>query len=944
MPNSDEYDVRLFPHRMKLLRMRRQLLQSNPHFNSEDDEKVSNELEQMRNCVQLQVYRDSKARWGGATSKASLSLQRYLGCDTGFTLDKHSHTLALICQDFTAVLAFETRERLMQWQVKLQSHLGWAKQWVVVVAAGGRLAAGPARLLLRPPAAALASGVPPKLLAVWELSHLRRYGVVEGRFCLEGGSLCGKSEGLHVLVSDQAAEIARDFEIASRGNVSPRRRYDALKNEGMESPKLHKAFQSNTRLSELNTIDRSLPPIDLRIYEDPCIEESGAISPYWPSAERTDFHDMGLGDTVSVNETVEGVGASQWNGTNSVMIERCMSCISKLGALSRSSTAALTPGAKHFSPAWTMEELSENLQSNNGLNGDTKSCEALPILNTTENKTEEICCCTDKPPIRPPKPTKLELNLNKVSNIPMASRSRSYSHLSALAEAKAIKVGPYENYDVPKVPSAEVDGEYYDTPKRVKECLNRELFKMTRSSTTNTLVLKKPCGCLLKLGKKPKEPTIIDTEESFQSASCPCRRVTDWAHAWIRLPYCRRNRDTSESTVPNKENMTSSNDRNALYAKVDLSRKTRRNTNREGCITSDVQQSVDVQIDEGPLANYENLSFALSLENYENAKNLLRKVGITETELDAIGANLKPESIAGINKKSVCSKCEHQQIRSDFTAPGERVTTVGSNDEYLMMEPSSLDSDRLERDRTLAAGYTPMSPIGGFAFHTLKYPAKSAVSRLLEEKSASNPALCPEKSSEVAVEGSSVGRVAVPEKNGRQRAGRGRRSSSVDSSRFLEDVEEFEGSVGSRGSASSMETLRDLSGERAGVPCVCSSRSTGVRAGDAVVVPAGARDSCSSNDSGVSSWSLRSAMPPPAAIVRSADITAPVLPGEPIRGVTDAQSTSSGTSDMSDYVETLSMCSSQSSSDTPLGPCQRRAASTLRPRAGQEYRPLAPRR
>ena len=70
-------------------------------------------------CVHLQVYRDSKARWGGAASKASLSLQQYLGCEAGFTLDKHSHTLALLCRDFTAVLAFETRERLIQWQVNI---------------------------------------------------------------------------------------------------------------------------------------------------------------------------------------------------------------------------------------------------------------------------------------------------------------------------------------------------------------------------------------------------------------------------------------------------------------------------------------------------------------------------------------------------------------------------------------------------------------------------------------------------------------------------------------------------------------------------------------------------------------------------------------------------------------------------------------------------------
>lgn len=62
---------------------------------------------------------------------------------------------------------------------------------------------------------------------------LRRYGVVEGRFCFEGGSLCGKGEGLHVLITDQAREIAHDFNLAAQGRLSPRRRpYAAKKNEG----------------------------------------------------------------------------------------------------------------------------------------------------------------------------------------------------------------------------------------------------------------------------------------------------------------------------------------------------------------------------------------------------------------------------------------------------------------------------------------------------------------------------------------------------------------------------------------------------------------------------------------------------------------------------------------------------------------------------------------
>lgn len=54
----------------------------------------------------------------------------------------------------------------------------------------------------------------------------------------------------------------------------------------------------------------------------------------------------------------------------------------------------------------------------------------------------------------------------------------------------------------------------------------------------------------------------------------------------------------------------------------------------------------------------------------------------------------------------------------------------------------------------------------------------------------------------------------------------------------------------------------------------------------------------------------------------------------------DTPSTSSGASDMSDYVETLSLCSSHSSTDTPVTQRAARAGiatATLRPRSGKEY-------
>lgn len=52
-------------------------------------------------------------------TKEVYSLRLFLGIETGFTLDKESNTIAFICNDRTIVLSFDTREYLIQWQVRL---------------------------------------------------------------------------------------------------------------------------------------------------------------------------------------------------------------------------------------------------------------------------------------------------------------------------------------------------------------------------------------------------------------------------------------------------------------------------------------------------------------------------------------------------------------------------------------------------------------------------------------------------------------------------------------------------------------------------------------------------------------------------------------------------------------------------------------------------------
>lgn len=113
--------------------------------------------------------------------------------------------------------------------------------------------------------------------------------------------------------------------------------------------------------------------------------------------------------------------------------------MSKLGALSRSSTAALTPGAKHFSPAWTMEALSE-AAADAGPGGGAGCPEA-------EGSDRRV-------PERPPRPTSLERIPGGKAPMPLPTPScvcNSFSEGPARAG-----VGPYENYDIPRIPCTEV--------------------------------------------------------------------------------------------------------------------------------------------------------------------------------------------------------------------------------------------------------------------------------------------------------------------------------------------------------------------------------------------------------------------------------------------------------------------------------------------------------
>ncbi|KAL3274052.1 hypothetical protein HHI36_015471 [Cryptolaemus montrouzieri] len=327
----------------------------------------------------------------------------------------------------------------MQWQVKLSSHLGDGPHFLVLVSSAptkSRIPQGPARLHVQERGFCLTTGVPPRISGQWLISNLRRYGVVEGRFCFEGGSRCGRGEGLHVLLTDQGEEITSTLKVAATGTLHNSRRRPVSRNMSvMDSPR-RPPMRSDGRavldLSEGSLISR-------------------ADSPY------TDLEsNYGCGDSISND------------GWGPPPIERCMSCISKLGALSRSSTATVTMGV---TPFWEHTCDRHSISSGSDSSGWSQTI--------------------TRPPARPPKPG--------VSCPSPSKMSQSQT--------------TYDNYDIPKIPyPVENKGdEHYDTPRKLKECL----FE----------TVQKPCGCIVRIRQPDTEKQPERQPERQPDRPCVCQRL-----------------------------------------------------------------------------------------------------------------------------------------------------------------------------------------------------------------------------------------------------------------------------------------------------------------------------------------------------------------------------------------------------------------------------------
>lgn len=867
-----------------------------------------------------------------------------------------------------------------------------------------------------------------------------------------------------MFVTDLGDEITHTLKLAAQSKLATKRRGGvSRKMSALDSPR---------------KLPLSPRPGDENMFNQ---DETINRNSYWPSQEsRVDLDsNYGCGDTVSVselNDNFNNESGAHFPRSGQANIERCMSCISKLGApsMSRSSTATGvgTPASGH-PPNWSLLAIEHTMQPMNqtklmqgldrmsvcsshgsyGSSGDSEySVPRHSMCPSSDGWYDPSCHTCPSAPRPPPKSSKPAMPLPTTT-----------SH-----------VGPYENYDVPRTPvqvEPSATGnpdltDLYDTPKKIHEYLSKETTQHNHQPQTignsdkyGNYDMPAMCGCM----------TAISSSKELPRTNCTCNRVMSWADNWISLPYCRRGNGIENTSLPiNKVKLSGEgkmpvvqpSGELAIYATVDMAKKIRRKLLEEGGvdeeeIDSEVQtcecenqaegdtssnymnlaplEEMAKSPQEATSANYTNLEFALSLENYENAKEVLQKAGFSVGSLQETIQQCLP-------RNKLCPKCGHvsrkkKMVLLQNSNSAELNETTVRNDkpeDYMLMEPG--------KSKRNLSGYLPMSPAAP------PLPCKDLIRRLIAEKSASNPSLCGpavDRSRKRSENGSRVpgscmmnmhksGGSPYTRKQlmdnsddlnvGLTTSSFGRkRASSVDSTRVIEELDPDCGEIADKSS------LGQTEGRRSSSPCIhqeaeqcpddscclqsrplesttnaeddtsistttsafTQSASVYIRRSASVPCKAQNRDSSSSNDSGVSTSSMRlqkssngeypdyelplttsfssashnrhhngfmasvhhasSSLPrrsksfdplreinfqfKRAAIqakCSSAEAEIPICPtkedatslastggsasgsgGPPF---VDSRSTSSGTSDMSDYIETLSL-SSHSSSD-----------------------------
>lgn len=214
----------------------------------------------------------------------------------------------------------------------------------------------------------------------------------------------------------------------------------------------------------------------------------------------------GCGDTASVsdlssehhyNGAAPGRGGVGAGAVPPIGIERCMSCISKLGAMSRSSTVTTypnTPATTPFNPAWTMDGLLTQVSSPQAADSVPEDSEysvprfintgSAPSVPPKVGFAGDSCQCGQ--PYRPSKPPETKhisdsespskkrlrkppMPLPLVAHLPQASSRR------AVCTCRHVTVSVIEAHKN-EVTESSLSYDNYDTPKSLFSSINNKVI------------------------------------------------------------------------------------------------------------------------------------------------------------------------------------------------------------------------------------------------------------------------------------------------------------------------------------------------------------------------------------------------------------------------------------------------------------------------------------
>jgi len=415
-----------------------------------------------------------------------------------------------------------------------------------------KLSPGPMRIHLQNMKFSLTTGVPPVLVHSWDMVDLRRYGAVEGgRFCFEGGTRCGKGEGLHVFRVDNAEDIQISFDLASKGKLENKKRAGSSGFAMSASPSVasnlcQKSDISGSSLTALLNNSTFRSNEELERSRSRSRSRSVNTSFAWSSI------DGGLAlsspDTMSLTLSDVEQGTDNRLASPDHLVSR-RAVLERIGMAvenglppshNRSQASSRSCGSEDdFYLNWSIDKRQGHPPFRRQGSCQTNSIDRLSLssgdssAHSTYDHPKTVLKVTSSP-------RSLKRNTSAVSGPPLSSRDSMSPSLAAKSLRRAMseragsvnpsihqdmrrmiaatpcacsgeqapavqsQSGPgFENYDIPRNLGRQEAMQFYDTPRNVREAIESSQMNGMGNYDIPTAgplpVFRKPCGCIMKL-------------------------------------------------------------------------------------------------------------------------------------------------------------------------------------------------------------------------------------------------------------------------------------------------------------------------------------------------------------------------------------------------------------------------------------------------------------